>query len=296
MSVREYGLSWILAAVLATGLAGCRKTDPPPAHARDLGDETGALIPTSGVWKNAAIVDGKADWHPFRDPADVPEPDDDAATDVDAASEGNAETEAEVRDFIREYNEVVADGVIEEVIEYYVPEQAELIRPILETVAAGAVLVEQIRDELASKLPDASERIAASSGALLSWLSPALRIESIVGTGETEATATMAPGSFVPTYRFVVLDEDWFIQVPDADSLPQIKQAMDGAQTMYNGLLEGLRSGQVTPEDALAALETAAAGVTNPSSTGEESAAVEVPSEPGEQPAAESDVAAEDGD
>ncbi len=290
-------LPGIVAAILMIGWAGCRETDPPPPHARDLGDERGALLPTAPVWKNPAIADGQADWQPFRDPADSPEPDKEAPGSGNDHQAGNLETEAEIREFIREYNEVVADGSIDEMIEYYVQEQAAMLKPVLKAVGDVAGIGRQIRSELESKLPDAAGRIAAASDSLLSSLTLELRVESITGVSDDEATATMVAGSLMPAYRFVVVDDEWFIEIPGADALPRIKQTLDLAQTTCSGLLDGLRSGETSPEDALQVLETIVlvtdtAG--HPLDAGEANGAEDTPA-PNEQGDAEAEGAEENG-
>lgn len=265
---RHQSLACILTLFTIGGI-GCRDTDPPPAHFRDLGTDSVPLLPTASVRQNPAIAGGQADWHPFREPSTVP-----TAAATPRTSEGedrqdskqiegddrqdSKQIEAEIRELIEEYNEVVADGTVDDLLDYYVEQQHETIRPFIESAAALAETLEQIRSELEAKMPEATDRIATVFGVLESRVRLKPVLDAITDVTDTAATGKMSGDSLDSTYRFLVVDEAWYIELQNPEDLSQLRSALDDVVSAYRGWLQDLQAGQAPPEDILQKLETRA--------------------------------------
>lgn len=250
----------VLLPVLVVGM-GCRDTEPPPAHNRDLGSDGEPLMPTASVWHDPDIAKGRAEWHPFREPEAAPEPTDGETTaDAAPADEGGVETE--IRELIDVYNELVAETKVDDVddlLDYYVEEQHNALRPWLEAAVSLPDKLERIREALEQKLPAEKERIAEAVSKLQDPSGRELNVESITVVSDREATAQLPAGSPISTYRFVVVDEEWFIEVLEIQKLAALRPMLDLAVATYDGWFQGLDSGQASPQQVLQQVEVAAA-------------------------------------
>lgn len=248
---------------MAIGTVGCRDTEPPPAFNRDLGSDGVLLLPTASVWHEPEIARGKADWYPFRDPSAQraaglsPRGSVQGETPGSPARKGGR-IESELREMIDEYNDFVAEATVDELLDYYVEEQHATLKPLFESVKQLAEIYAMIRKELEAKLPDAKGRIDASLGFLEADADNRLPVESITVVSNTEATGKLAGGSIVQTCRFRLIDEDWYVEIPGLGAFANLKPMLDAGLTTYRGLLDGLRSGQLSAEAVLQQLELAA--------------------------------------
>lgn len=252
--------------ILLLAATGCRETEPPPTHFKDLGTDGAPLLPTSPVWKTAAIAEGQADWHPFREPASEPEvDDDDGSTPGDGApGVANTEIEAEIREVIAEFNEVVRTGATEEILEYFVAEQVDALEPIVDATFATREVLQQLRIELDTMLPDAAERSENATNAILADMSLELQNETLDVKSDTEVNVSVNGGVISQTYRFVIVDEEWYIEVPGAEALPELGPALDRGLQHYREMLESVRSDAGSAEERLKELESAVAAAQAP--------------------------------
>ncbi|UCC31628.1 MAG: hypothetical protein JSU86_04990 [Phycisphaerales bacterium] len=261
MAVRQCWLGGcVLLPVVVVGM-GCRDTEPPPAHNRDLGSDREPLMPTASVWHDPDIAKGQADWHPFREPEAAPEPTEgETTTGAAPADEGGVETE--IRELIDEYNELVAETTVDDVddlLDYYMEEQHDALRPWLEAAVSLPVKLERIREALEEKLPAEKERIAEAVSKLQDPSGRELNVGSITVVSDQEATAQLPAGSPISTYRFVVVDEEWYIEVPEIQKLAALRPALGLAMATFDGWAQGLDSGQASPQQVLQQVEVAAA-------------------------------------
>lgn len=250
---------WCVFVPAAVVGMGCRDTEPPPAHNRDLGTNGTLLLPTASVWCDPAIAEGQAEWYPFREPQLQPAPAGEAAgTGGERAEAGQIETE--IRELIEEYNEVVADGSVDDLLDYFVEEQHDALRPLLEAGTKLAAKLGELRGELEAKMPDAGDRIAAAFGALGGDLHFSFTVELINVVSNAEVTAKLPGDSGISTLRFKLVDEDWYIEFPGLEKIPSImpKPALDLALATYDGWIQGLQSGQVPPDTVMQQIEVAA--------------------------------------
>ena len=257
MRVYRWRGPWCVLVLVAIGGMGCRDTEPLPTHYRDLGTDGSPLPPTGSVWHDPAIAAGQANWHSFREPA-VGEDAESPAPTGDADAQGNEEIEAEIRDLVDDYNEVAADGTTDELLEYYVEEQHDTLRPWLDAAASLAQKLTALREAFDQKMPEAGERIANAFTALGASTPRELAIETITVVSDTEATGTVPAEAGFLTYRFVVVDEEWYIEVLQIEVLAALRPAIEIALATYDGWLENLQSGQAPPDSILAQLEAAA--------------------------------------
>lgn len=258
---RFAGLLGIFSGIVLSA-SSCRDTEPPPAHARDLGTGGHTLLPTDSSWRNPAVATGQADWHPFRDPTlgegeepgSTPRPGAEAVAgteDFDAE-----EVEVEIRELIDGYNLDVADATTDVLLDYYVEGQRETLRPWLE---AGTSLEEKLaglRAGLDEKLPDAKQRIESAFATLGGSSGRALIVDAVNVVSDTEAMVTVGGGGM--TYRFVVDEDEWFIEIQQIEMLAALSPAIDASLAIFDQWLQGLQSGQIPSETVLAQIEAAA--------------------------------------
>lgn len=241
------------------GLTGCREPDPPDPYDRDLGTDGTVLLPTASVVTIAEIAQGQADWTDLRDPSAAPPAGQDQRGDQPDTTTANAAVEEEIRDLVDEYNEVVADAEasVDDLLDYYVDEQRPALKPVLEAGRTIRETLQALRSELETKKPDESRRIASTWAALETSVAPDLKVDSLVVISDTEVTATMARGSLIAAYRFVIVENEWYLQVPNAEILTQLLPVVVKQATAFAGLLEGLKAGTTSPDEALQDVEAA---------------------------------------
>lgn len=250
--------TWLILGLVAAGNIGCRDSDPPRPHYRDVGTGGTVLLPVPPP--KYVITDpnaGTADWHPFRDPSE--EPPEPEAVDEDEESGGEASTEeieAEIRELIADYNAIAADKDIEELLGYHLEEQQEALKPVLE---AGFALLEKL-PELASaleaKLPDRADRIAEVLAQLGDPGGDVLSVESLTVDDDTTVTAKLSGGVVGSSCRFVLIEDEWFVEMPDAVDYAVMKTVLEAARAGCDGWLAGLSSGEASAEEVLTQIET----------------------------------------
>ena len=256
MSRRINGLVMgMLASALVFSGAACRRDEPTDSYARDLGDENTPLLPTSSVFKQPGIVDGRADWVDFREPVDAKGSDDGAGDNANTA-----EVEVEIRTMIADYNELLSDSeaTIDDFLDFFVEAQRDRIRPLLETTPACAQTLQQLREELQAKMADESDRIDSAIKILEATVQRELVAASISVQSESRVTVTLAAGPFAPTCECIVVEDEWFIQIPDAAALQEANPALDQVLNNCRGWLDDLQAGRASPEDTLQKLDTVA--------------------------------------
>ncbi len=251
---RLFGCTFL---VFIVGVAGCRDTKPPPAHNRDLGGDGVVLLPTGSAWHDPGIAKGKADWHPFREPqpAATPGTDDTAADDAPA---GNAEVEVEIRELIDDYNDLVVEAAVDDLLEYYVDDQQDAMRPLLESMLTLTAKLDEVCKALEAKLPDAKERISKAFETLESSHSARLPLESLAVVSDTEVTGTITSHPEPMPCRFLVVDDEWFIELQGFTPYAEAKPVIDATLAGYEALLQALQSGQTPPKQVLSGIEQAA--------------------------------------
>ena len=257
MAVRQCWLGGcVLLPVVIVGM-GCRDAEPPPAHNRDLGGDREPLMPTASVWQDPDIAKGQAQWHAFREPEAAPAPAEGETT-PDAAPADAGDVEAEIRELIDEYNELAAETTVDgvdDLLDYYVEDQHDTLRPWLEAAVSLPDKLERVREALGQKLPVEKERIVAAFSKLKDPSGLELVVESVTVVRDQEATVRLPAGSPISTYRFVIVDEEWYMEIPEIQKLAALKPVLDRAVAISDGWLQGLESGQAAPQQVLQQIE-----------------------------------------
>lgn len=258
---------WLICSLLLVtlGSTACREAEPPPLHNTDLGDGVLVLLPTAPVWHDSGITEGRAELHPFRELSldQEPEADEEPEANEGPAVAGSDETDtirSEIREILDEYNDLVSDATVDELLDYYVEEQHDALRALFESAAGFAEQYAGIRVELEAKLPDDHPRIDAALVILEADVEATFRlpVESITVMSESEATGKIAGGPVATTCRFRLLDEEWYIELPGLDDAAELGAALDAGLTQYREWLDGLRSGKISPDAVLQQVEARA--------------------------------------
>jgi hypothetical protein len=246
-------LTWVVFALIATSVIGCKDSEPVRPHYRDLGTEGTLLLPTGRPkYVIADLTAGTADWHPFREPTDEAEEAGDQDSDGEVAKD---EVEAEIRELIADYNGIAADKDIEELLNYHIEEQQEGLKPVIEVGFTLAEKLPQLAAALEEKLPDDADRITAALARHGDPTGSLLFVESLTVVDDAEVTAELSGVALGSTCRFVVIEDEWFIEMPDAVDYAQIKQALDTVLASCDTWLTALSSAEGSAEEVLAQVE-----------------------------------------
>lgn len=257
MYARSKFRSLISALLLAPALVGCREDQGGTSYEGDLGRDGTVLLPTGSAWVSADLAKGQAEWPPFRKPDDAP-PEEPAAKGDTAASAG--ELEKEIREFIDGYNGVAATAPAEELLDYFVEDQREALKPVLTSAAALAAADAALLTELEAKLADAPERVQAAAKGLHASAPYLVSAQRLADVTENGASAELAPGSLFATCSFVRIDQDWYLKAPDGEALGQSQRALDAAQTARKGWLAALQAETPDIDSVLKEIEEWASG------------------------------------
>ena len=245
----------LLFIVVGASVWGCRDVTPARPLNENLGTADEPLLPTQMTRYYSGLEPGggqDAEWHPFR-PFE-PEAEEEAA----AAGESDDESgglEAEIRDLISEYNELLAERAVEDLLEYHVEEQQEAVEAFYELGFASIDKLGELQAALEEKLPDQKDRIATMFGPALSQANSGLTVESLTVVSEEEVTGRLVGGEPITGCRFLLLDEDWYIELqglPDAATLTTMGQAIAAT---YDSRLQAIREGQVPADQMLTQME-----------------------------------------
>ena len=218
---------------------GCREGTPPPAHNRNLGDEDVMLLPVRSTRLDPSLQDGSAQWHDFREFNAEEE-----AAGAEQPGEGGGEIETEIRELIGDFNEVVAERDVEGMLEYHLDGQQDTVEAWYEAKFAAMDKLAEVKGAFEEKLPDATERVAGTFAALENATGAQLVVESLTVVNENEVTGSLPAGAAIPTCRFAVIDEEWFIEFPQLPDFAQLKPALDDVTAACEGWLEALQSGE----------------------------------------------------
>jgi len=243
--------------LLVLAVVGCRDSDPPPTLYRNLGTQDVPLLPAASVIHDVSLAKGSADWVPFRkmgkDEAGTP-------SEAGAPSGGsNAETETEIRELLKEYNELVVQRDIDELMVYHIDSHQETVKSWYEVQFALLDKVAEVQTALTSALPDSQARIEGAF-APFKTASAGLSVDSLTVESEELVVGKLAGGGVAPMCRFVIVDDEWFIDLPNfPETFAQRKAVLDEMMSMIDALKQGLESGTIAAEKVLTQLEASSA-------------------------------------
>ncbi len=261
--------SLALPAVL--GVVGCREAEVPESYAYDLGDEDAVLLPTGSVFYKGDLGNDRAEWVDFRAVEDL-EPVADVA--AGAAVDGSG-VEAEIRELLAGYNEVVADSeaTVDDLLDYYVDGQRDAIRPALESMPRFAAVCGELRRELQTRKPDEAQRADEALKALEASVRRELVATSITVVSDEQVSVAFPVGSLASKLDVIVMDDEWYFEIVDADELAAVNAGSERIMTTFRGWLDDLKGGGSSPDDILQKLDTAAQAAAAQAAAGDEEVA-----------------------
>lgn len=212
--------TFLVAAVLFVGPAGCREKPPAPTHNYNLSLNDTPLLPTGAPTKDASLADpqqNRADWVAFRDPADVAaEPTITRKPEADV-EELTAEVKAELQEVVSDYNEVAKDGDVPGLLEYYVEQQQKVAEDYLTTAKSVGEAVANIRGALPEDAPDSVAPAIAILDRFALASSLALSIDEIEDADEQRIVGRVTSHEGVKAamndLEFVLVEDEWFLQL-----------------------------------------------------------------------------------
>jgi hypothetical protein len=231
---------------------------------------------------NPAVKDGKAEWHPFREPkpiVDVNEvkPDGESPEESTDRPDSAVESpEAAIRAMLEEYNSLALEGKTEDLLDFYVESQIDAAKALIDEQVTVAAALADVRKALESKLPDEQERIAAALELLQAFADPRIDLRSVSNASPKEALG-VTPAFTDFTYRFVLVEDDWYIEIP-SEKLSGLHDALKLLPGLIARWKSELESGQPEPAAVLAEIEKSAAPPSSESGKPDEPADRAVPS------------------
>jgi len=238
-------------------LPGCPEKKEAGEAPIDLGTADGPLMPMAGAMLDPLLANGSADWVPFRELEDADAESGDEA-DKSANEVGGADTkeiEQEIRNLVKDYNDLVAERDIEEILVYHIDAQQDTVKSMYEAQFDLLDKLGEVEAALAEALPDQKERITNAFSPIRS-ASGGLTVTKLTVDSDSLVIGELKD-SVTPICKFVLEDGDWFIDVPNLPTVfSQIKPGLDMVATMLGTVPQGLQSGQIQAETILAQLET----------------------------------------
>lgn len=237
-------------------LSGCREKEPPEQYPGDLGTDGRALLPTASTLKDPRLLQGQAEWHPFREPKVTEEAlAGGKPVEGGAPAATNEATVEDVRKELAAYQEKLGSGTAEEISEFYADSQAEVVAkviPVLESLAAKIA-------ELGGALPDEKVRLEKLSGLLSPKAVLALNAGKVEASSDSAAKVTLAslpelgflPGVDVsaisPEASFKLGDDEyWYLESPVVPVLAGALPPLEGAVAAMDGLIADAKAGSAS--------------------------------------------------
>lgn len=253
----RFRYSFVICTALLCALSGaaCREIDPPRSYDRDLGTDGDPLPPTGLTWLEPNVKDGRAQWHPFRDPTKQ-QPDATAEPGAGAGA-GTDGIQTQLREMLVEYNKFLSEERYDELSDFFVESQADAADKLMQTFPA---LLGKFR-ELNEALPQPDIQFTKVLEAMTPQTAFRLEVEAIKVVSRSEATGRLkpmpgpfaaSPGDAGAQVRFVQgEDEYWYLDLPALAAItPRLTEFQQQAD-MLDQLIAGIKSGQV-PGDLVA--------------------------------------------
>ena len=252
---------WTVNAVglLVLAVVGCRDRDPPPTFYRNLGTQDDPLLPAASVIHDVSLAKGSADWVPFRKLGEAK-----AATpseDRGPSGSSNAETEAEIRELLKEYNELVAERDIDELMVYHIDSHQETVKSWYEFRFALMDKLAEGQTALTSALPELQARIEQAF-APIKAIFAGLSVDTLTVESEELVVGKLAGGGMAPMCRFVIVEDEWFIDLPNfPETFAQRKPDIVRTMSIIDTMKQGIESGSMPAEQVLTQLEALSAAL-----------------------------------
>ena len=248
---------FVLVVVLLCSTSACRRHDPPPLLARNLGTPDRPLLPTAPRKYDASILRGKA--VPQR-AAELVEEEEPETTEV-----GEDEISAEDRELIEEVVDLAIEALIEErfddAIELLHPDQQETAETLLEQIVklaeAGAALGAALKEKMPAGTPMDLTGMMPGLGGMAGQVDPkelakTMKIADLQMVGEDQAAGSVAMmGQTVPL-TFRLIDDEWYFELPeildDQEVVDALVEAGGVIDEKVRDLAARIEDGSVDPE------------------------------------------------
>lgn len=236
-------------------LTGCRQKEPPEQYPGDLGTDDRPLLPTASTWKDPRLLQGQAEWHPFREPKGADETVTGGSKEAAVAPRGDTTNQAtadDVRKELEAYIEKLGSGTAEEISEFYADSQSEIVAkviPALEAISAKLA-------ELGDAMPDEKARLERIAKLLSPKTVLAIRAGKIEATSDSAATVTLTAlpelgflpdvdaSAISPEAHFKLGDDEyWYMESPVVPILGQALPVLEGAIAAMDGLIAEAKAG-----------------------------------------------------
>jgi len=242
--------------LVATAACGCSRGEPEDA---DNGGHNGrAVAPVGGARLNPALAGGQAEWVEFREPklAEPPGAEKEEPVGNTAGAEGR---ESEFRKLVQDYNDIGADGDVEDFLEYFVADQVEAMRPVLQSALAVAAKLTQLCTGMKEKREE-SDRVAEVCQRADKLFGVELGTESLTMAGKEGAVIKMASRVYPADVQVVVVEGDLYFKIGDLTGLSVSQVSLDAFSSQLDGWLLSLQDGSKPVSEILQALDLAASG------------------------------------
>lgn len=250
---------WVCALLVLTAVGGCSRS--PSSQADFAGDEPAGttLPPVGGARLNPAIAGGQADWVEFRQP---PSPEEMAAEPNEPqpspATDSGEDWNAGLRTVVEDYNGLVAEGDVDGLLEYFVAEQEDVLRPLLTAALSLSRKLEQLCQAAKAAAQEApGNDIAERCTRAATMFSPQLNVQEYRRTEPASAAMQVSSRVFPAEVLAVQVDEEWYFQLGDTSGLDAIPTQLDALAQQVEQWTEGISAGTTTAADIAANLDQA---------------------------------------
>ncbi|MGB0716382.1 MAG: hypothetical protein ACPGXK_10915 [Phycisphaerae bacterium] len=237
--------------ITATLLTACKDRPHTPSIPVELADNM-ALLPAGNTWYDVPYSrSATAEWKGFRDPSDT------------SASEstGGGGTEAQVRAFLEEYNEIAMSKDYEELLLYHVESQQSFFKPIFDQSVVAQEKLDALLAALEEKVPDKAAGLAEKFKAIEKSMAQQQVMQNFQEVSPTEATATLVQGPMAWQCKFVQVDGEWSLEFLDTALLQQLQAQATGFIAVFDQMIPAIESGAIDAEVMTQQLDMVIAGL-----------------------------------
>ncbi len=150
---------------------------------------------------------------------------------------------------------------IDELMVYHLDSHQETVKSWYEVRFALLDKVAEVRTALTSALPDSQARIEQAF-ARLKTASASLSVDTLTVESEELVVGKLAGGGMAPMCRFVIVDDEWFIDLPNfPETFAQRKPDIVRTMSIIDTMKQGIESGSMPAEQVLTQLEALSAAL-----------------------------------
>jgi hypothetical protein len=199
---------------------------------------------------DANLRSGSAEW------LDFPELRAEAKSDAaELPADADGEVETEIRGLITEYNELLAERALEDLLEYHVENQQDTIAELYRAVFAVVDELADTQTAFDESLPDSADRVAELFGRLEGAAGAQLAVDALEVVNDEEVGGRLPAGAMTARCRFVIIDEEWYIEYPQLPQPAEVSARLDRITAAMSQWREALDAGERPAEEVLGEAE-----------------------------------------